>query len=139
MAEYQLYLIIFLNCGLKGVSQLLAAGADINARNKEAKYHTALHEAVIGCHKDIVKFLLSNGANQLIRDEHGFSPLHHACKLGHMSIARILIEGPAGKRALLLQDNNDQRPLDIAANNFIKSRVEGTECLLSAYCVSFNV
>ena len=50
---------------LQGVKQLVSSGANINARSKESKNHTALHEAVIGGHKEVAQYLLQMGANQV--------------------------------------------------------------------------
>ena len=47
------------------MQELIRSGANINARNRESKNHTALHEAVIGGHIDVAKYLLDMGANQV--------------------------------------------------------------------------
>ena len=47
------------------MKQLVSSGANINARSKESKNHTALHEAVIGGHKEVAQYLLQMGANQV--------------------------------------------------------------------------
>jgi len=114
-----------LHGNLEGVKQLVQSGANINARSKESKNHTALHEAVVGGHKEVAKYLLQMGANQLLRDEIGFSPLHHACKLENIALARVLIESESGKRALLLHNNSDQKPIELCTSNFMKIRIEG--------------
>ena len=62
---------------------------------------------------------------QLLRDEIGFSPLHHACKLENIALARVLIESESGKRALLLANNNDEKPIELCTSNFMKIRIEG--------------
>jgi ankyrin repeat protein len=51
---------------MQAVKSLVESGANINARNRESKYHSALHEAVIGGHADVAKYLLKMGANQVI-------------------------------------------------------------------------
>lgn len=80
--------------------------------------HTCLHAAVIGGHYEIVRFLVSQGANQLIKDDSGSCPLHYACKLGNITITRILMEAPGGKKAMLTADNHDNKPIDVSANSF---------------------
>lgn len=50
---------------MQGVKELVESGANINARSRGSKNHTALHEAVIGGHKDVAKYLLDMGANQV--------------------------------------------------------------------------
>jgi len=62
---------------------------------------------------------------QLLRDEIGFSPLHHACKLENIALARVLIESESGKRALLLHNNSDQKPIELCTSHFMKIRIEG--------------
>lgn len=47
------------------MKQLVESGANINARSRESKNHTALHEAVIGGHKEVAQYLLQMGANQV--------------------------------------------------------------------------
>lgn len=104
-------------------------GANLNHRCKESRYNTALHEAVIGGHREIVQYLLTNEANQLLKDETGCIPLHHACMLGDIIIARLLIRGKGGKKAMLAQNNQDLMPIDVCANNFVKSGIEGTKLI----------
>lgn len=62
---------------------------------------------------------------QLLRDEIGFSPLHHACRLENIALARVLIEAESGKRALLLANSDDQKPIELCSSNFMKLRLEG--------------
>ncbi|KAJ1397447.1 ankyrin repeat-containing domain protein, partial [Ochromonadaceae sp. CCMP2298] len=112
-----------LHGNLQGVVQLVQSGAAINARHN-AKNHTALHEAIIGGHKEVATYLLSMGANQLLRDDQGYTPLHHACRLVIISLARVLIQDASGKRALLTSDNNDQKPIELCASPFMRQRVE---------------
>lgn len=64
-------------------------------------------------------------APQLLRDEIGFSPLHHACRLESIALARVLIDSESGKRALLLHNNSDQKPIELCTSNFMKIRIEG--------------
>eukprot|EP00600_Ochromonadales_sp_CCMP1393_P003121 CAMPEP_0174979158 /NCGR_PEP_ID=MMETSP0004_2-20121128/14617_1 /TAXON_ID=420556 /ORGANISM="Ochromonas sp., Strain CCMP1393" /LENGTH=600 /DNA_ID=CAMNT_0016230637 /DNA_START=202 /DNA_END=2004 /DNA_ORIENTATION=- len=114
-----------LHGNLQAVILLVSNGADVNARHRESKSHTALHEAVIGGHKDVAAYLLANGANQLLRDDIGYGPMHHACKLENIALARILINDSLGKRALLMADNNDQKPIELCTSPFMKLRIEG--------------
>lgn len=113
-----------LHGNMEAVVQLVENGAGINIRNTGSKLHTPLHEAVIGGHPDVAKYLLDKGANQLVRDESGCCPLHLACRLGHVAILKILINSPGGKKALLCVNNNDEKPIDTCNSNFMKSRVE---------------
>ncbi len=53
---------------LDHVKTLLQLGAQINAQGADSK-KTALHQATIGKHLDVVMFLLHAGANSLIKDQ----------------------------------------------------------------------
>lgn len=113
-----------LHGNLEAVHQLVVCGGNINNRCKNDNHSTPLHQAVIGGRVDIVKFLLSQGANQLLKDDAGNCPLHYACKLGHITLTRILMDHSGGRRALVILNNTEQKPIDICANNYIKSQVE---------------
>jgi hypothetical protein len=71
-------------------------------------------------------FCLHHSHPQLLRDEIGYAPLHHACELENISLARVLIDNEGGKRALLLANGSDQKPLELCKSNFMKQQVEGT-------------
>ena len=106
------------------VAMLIAHGANVNTRNKNARYDTALIEATIGGHTEVAKYLLKNGANQLLKDEMGCTALHHACQLGDISIARMLVNGDGAKRALLVLNNSDQKPFDVCNTSYMKIMIE---------------
>jgi hypothetical protein len=113
-----------LHGNISAVHQLIISGASINHRCKEDKNMTALHEAVTAGHVDIVKLLLQQRASQLLKDDSGMIPLHLACQLGHIAIARTLMQHTEGKRALQTLDNNENKPIDLCANNFLISCLE---------------
>jgi uncharacterized protein len=71
---------------------LLSRGADVNAASRNAAGYTALTGAVTSGHKDIVAWLLSNGANVHHRYGPGYTPLHAAAANGHPEVVRMLIE-----------------------------------------------
>ncbi|MFA5135565.1 MAG: ankyrin repeat domain-containing protein [Patescibacteria group bacterium] len=74
---------------LAGVKEALAAGADVNAKDKCGK--TALIEASSRWgHTEIVKALLAAGADVNAKDECGDTALIWASYLGYTETARLL-------------------------------------------------
>jgi ankyrin repeat protein len=47
------------------VEQLISCGAQVNSRCKSDHFCSPLHEAVVGRNVDVVKYLISKGANQV--------------------------------------------------------------------------
>jgi hypothetical protein len=88
-----------------------------------------LKELIRYCANHAFVFLIklnSISFTQLLKDDAGNCPLHYACKLGHITLTRILMDHSGGRRALVILNNTEQKPIDICANNYIKSQVEGT-------------
>lgn len=54
---------------------LLAAGADIDAMNGDADKETTLHYCIMQNQKECVVFLLNRGADRLIEDSFGYTPV----------------------------------------------------------------
>ena len=54
--------------------------------------HTLLHDAVIMNREELFDFLLSQGANLMVRDMNGYTPLLKAASLGRFEMVRKLIE-----------------------------------------------
>ena len=75
---------------IKAVKQHLAAGADVNAKDKRG--FTPLHMvADIG----IVELLIAEGADAKAESDRGATPLHGAAFSGHAEIAELLIAAGA--------------------------------------------
>jgi ankyrin repeat protein len=79
------------------VEGLLAAGVDINARNKEGV--TALAYAADRGHLDIVKILLAHDADVNAKSRIGSTALINAAYMGHAGIVQELIAGGADVNA----------------------------------------
>jgi ankyrin repeat protein len=81
------------------VRELLARGADVNARNNNGR--SALHEASYEGHAEALRELLKRTDPDLnAQDGDGDSPLMDACSQGHLMAATILI-GHGADLALL--------------------------------------
>ena len=70
---------------------LIAAGADVNAAAKNAFKVQALHAAVAGRNMEIVRAVLSAGANPNAPQQAGFRPIHEAGANANRELAELLI------------------------------------------------
>ncbi|XP_032443382.1 KN motif and ankyrin repeat domain-containing protein 2 [Xiphophorus hellerii] len=95
---------------LQTVLQLLRTG-DVNARASQAG-QTALMLAVSHGRGDMVRALLSCGAQVNIRDDDGSTALMCACEHGHVDIVRQLLSVPGCDATLT--DNDGSTALSIA-------------------------
>lgn len=68
--------------------------------------------------KDVVEYLLQNGANVQARDDGGLIPLHNACSFGHAEVVNLLLRHGADPNA---RDNWNYTPLHEAA---IKGKID---------------
>ncbi|GIY82395.1 ANK_REP_REGION domain-containing protein [Caerostris darwini] len=76
---------------LKTVKHLIEVKhVPLNDRDVNGK--TALHIAVGNDCREVVEYLLRNGANTLIKDEVGFLPLNTAIRLKFVDVAKVLLE-----------------------------------------------
>ena len=90
---------------LNVVKELVNQGVDINSTNDFKR--TALMQACVQGHEDVVKWLLQNGANELLTAKNDETALDFALYNGHVKIAQILInhnpevlQGKLGQNAL---------------------------------------
>jgi ankyrin repeat protein len=73
------------------VAHLLAAGADVHARNANDHWRTtALHAAAHANHRAIVQALIDAGADVNATDPQGRTPLHHTTFHKATAAAKIL-------------------------------------------------
>lgn len=68
--------------------------------------------------KDVVEYLLQNGANVHARDDGGLNPLHNACSFGHAEVVTLLLRHGGDANA---RDNWNYTPLHEAA---IKGKID---------------
>lgn len=96
----------------------LVKADNVNARDTAGRKSSPLHFAAGFGRKDVVEFLLQNGANVHARDDGGLIPLHNACSFGHAEVVNMLLSHGADSNA---RDNWDYTPLHEAA---IKGKID---------------
>lgn len=76
---------------VQDVQRILDSGVNVNAQH-DLFGITALHSAAIQANVDIVKLLLSRGANVNIKDNDKCTPLSQAKRGGNQEIIRMLMD-----------------------------------------------
>ncbi len=94
------------------VKQHLAAGVDVNAKNKIYE-STPLHGAAVNGHKEIAELLIAKGADVNAKNDLGDTPLHMAA-FDQKEVAEMLIAEGADVNA---RKDGGKTPLDEAINN----------------------
>ena len=105
---------------------LLANGADVHARSRNAMQNTPLHAATAGRHLDVITILLAHGADVNVRQQAGWTALHAAAQNGDVEILKLLLAHGAAEQA---RADNNQTPLDLALTHGHQAVVD----LLEAY------
>ncbi len=90
---------------------LIAQGADVRTRARNATKNTPLHAAAAGRSKHAVRALLEHGADVNARQEGGWTALHAASQNGDVEMVRLLIAAGADVKA---RADNQQNALDLA-------------------------
>ena len=85
------------NENIEAVKQHLAAGTDVNAKDKGD--NTPLGYATGRNNKEIVELLITKGAEVNTKNYSGSTPLHSAAGKGHKEIAELLIAAGADVNA----------------------------------------
>ncbi|KTG41094.1 hypothetical protein cypCar_00002539 [Cyprinus carpio] len=85
---------------------LLASGKSKNVDDKNVWRRTPLHLAAEHGHELLVGLLLENGAKINSMDNNKDTPLHCACRDGHVGTVQTLINWTNGERANLQATNN---------------------------------
>ncbi|MDB9310437.1 ankyrin repeat domain-containing protein [Aphanizomenon sp. CS-733/32] len=97
------------NNQLSVVQSLLAIGANVNIRDKDAKGHlTPLMIATQQGNAEMVRLLLDSGADPYMLDSaSGDSVLHQACQGGSVDVLQLLIEAGAFVNAVSPTGNHE--------------------------------
>ena len=90
---------------------LIAQGAEVNARSRNAAQNMPLHAAAAGRNGEAVRILLEHGAEVNARQEGGWTALHAASQNGDVDMVRLLIAGGADVQT---RAANQQNALDLA-------------------------
>ena len=93
--------IVFLTIFLMILQVLLAMRANVEDRGMKGDC-TPLMEAASSGHLEIVKLLISHGADVNSQSSSGNTPLMYACASGHSEIVRVLLEANAN-----VEDHNE--------------------------------
>ncbi|XP_075222552.1 tankyrase isoform X2 [Lycorma delicatula] len=117
---------LFEACKIGDINRVkkLVNSQTVNARDTAGRKSTPLHFAAGYGRRDVVEFLLSEGASIQARDDGGLHPLHNACSFGHADVVRLLLEAGANPNT---RDNWNYTPLHEAA---IKGKVDVCIALL---------
>jgi len=92
-------------------SILLANGADVHARSRNAMQNTPLHAAAAGRRLGVITMLLAHGADVNARQQAGWTALHAAAQNGDVEIVKVLLAHGAAAQS---RADNNQTPLDLA-------------------------
>ena len=105
---------------------------DVNIRESTG-YTPLLHYAAREGHNDIVRCLVENSTSNCdvnVKDNTGYTPLHHAAHKGHTDIVRYLVEN--SNCDVNVKDNTGYTPLHYAAReghiDIVRWLVENSNC-----------
>ncbi|KAK0738636.1 ankyrin repeat-containing domain protein [Schizothecium vesticola] len=87
---------------------LIAAGADVNAQDREYK-RCPLHQAAQKGYIEVIRALLTHGAGTEIPDWQNSTALAVACSLGQLAVAQLLLEHDADPDSQIV--TSDHNPL----------------------------
>lgn len=96
---------------IKEMERLIAAGADVNAKNDRAGW-TPLSRAVYNGRVDVARLLIEKGADVNAKDSAGWTPLYGAVSYGKKEVVSLLITKGADVNA---RNNGGVTPLHRAA------------------------
>jgi len=104
-----LHLALKGGCDLPTIQAIKRAAIDINQKNDAGQ--TPLHFASCRDNVEVVKWLISNGANVKAQCTEGNSPAHMAANFGCANVLKLLISSSCDPNKA---NNNQARPIDFA-------------------------
>lgn len=93
------------------VDLLLARGAEVDARSRNALANTPLHAALAGKRRATARRLVERGADVNAIEAGGYTPLHQAADLGDSEMAQFLLQHGARTD---VQTDDQKTPEDLA-------------------------
>ncbi|XP_078526030.1 CARD- and ANK-domain containing inflammasome adapter protein-like [Lissotriton helveticus] len=106
------------------VQALLQAGKNRNVDEKNVWRKTPLHLAAEYGHSDLTDLLLGSGAAVNALDNNRDTPLHCACKAGHLSTVQALVNWAHGEKANLQATNSLKKtPLLVAESETTENHI----------------
>ncbi|XP_025025282.1 ankyrin-3-like [Python bivittatus] len=107
-----------INGNMEILKELLTAGDNKNINDKNIWRKTLLHLAAEHGHSNLIIFLLSNGSAINALDNNKDTPLHCACKAGHLDSVSALLSWSAQDKANLQATNSLKKtPLQVAESS----------------------
>ena len=92
--------------------ELIARGADVNARARNQARVMPVHAATAVGDHDTLRLLLARGADPNARQQSGYAPLHAAAARGDETMVSLLLDGGADRQA---KNDDGKTPADMAA------------------------
>jgi ankyrin repeat protein len=104
---------------MRGVSEAVNRGENVNQVDATVNKRTPLHHAADFGQTEVIRFLISKGANVNAKDAFGITPLLAATYEGHTESVRALLEaradtsitGPDGMTALQAAEKEEIKQL----------------------------
>jgi ankyrin repeat protein len=90
---------------------LVLKGADVNMPSNNGYHVTPIHSAAAGNYTDIVRLLVTNGAQVNVKQQSGITPLHSAAQNGNTEVLILLLEHGAN---VDIRMEGGKRPADLA-------------------------